>query len=131
MFDIYRSPAEILFDEVVLDPSGKEFFIDGALQDYIEEISREGRDYTFRILIDATEEWEKRIKRMHEYVSASLRKHKVDYAIPVVVLKRGWDNTCKHAKEGEVHIISFDYIEEFLDLILKVSPIWACRRSIK
>jgi hypothetical protein len=128
VFDIYRSPEELLLPNVIINSLGRPILMDGALQDWLDYYIQKKKDIAIRVILDATlwnfnnpKRWEDRVERTEKYIEESLKNDNIHFAVSAVVSPKGWNSSLDHAIEKEVHIISFNYLERFLDFILKVT----------
>jgi len=128
VFDIYRSPEELLLPSVMVNGQGRPILMDGALQDWLDYYLQEKKDIAIRVILDATiwnfrdpKKWEERIVRTEKYVEESLSDENIHFAVSAIVSPKGWDSSLEHAIEKKIHIISFNYLDKFLDFILKVT----------
>jgi hypothetical protein len=99
---------------------------DGAVEDCLDGYTEDNLPMVL-IALDATlwdardrQRWKERIKRMMKYTMILNKKKKglrPLYTCSVIVMPQGWDSSQKHAIQDGIHIISFNYMEEFLELI--------------
>ena len=128
VFDIYRNPNDLLLPEVIINSFDRPILMDGAMQDWLDYYIQQKKDIVIRVILDATlwdfrdpDKWNKRLKKTKEYAQSSLRNDDVHYAVAAIVSPTGWDSSVEHAVEGKTHIISFDYLDRYLDFILVIS----------
>ncbi len=117
---------------------------DSALRDFVVDVIRTDSKIKFKVAIfpakfdlekvnEANEDGE-RIEKAVEYTEEFYWKNDLEggtvddtgndydfclFSIPVIVTPHGRDNNFDHAKQGDVHIICFDHIEEFLNSVFR------------